>query len=111
MRRKFGQLVRGQIARITVTIGEISERDWRRRAAVGDFLGGNAVVGAVLVDIYVVIFVGVVCDEDTGCGHSRCGTDGCSGCGRCGRCGGGRRLGDAVDGIERDDGRVGGDRT
>lgn len=101
-------MVRGQIARITITLVEIDKRDWRRGAAVGDFLVGDAVVGAVLVDVHVVVFVGVVGDEDTGRGRRRCGTDGSGGSG--GYDGGGR-FGGEVDGIKRDDGCDGGDRT
>ena len=101
-------MVRGQIARITITIVESDERDWRRGAAVGDFLVGDPVVGAVLVEKHVVVFVGIVIDEDSGCGRRRCGTDRGGGCGRCG---GGGRFGDAVGGISRDDGFDGRDRA
>ena len=96
MRRKLGQLVRGQIARITSTLVKIDERDWRCGAAVGNFLVGHAVVGAVLVEIYIVVFVGEVCDEDTGRRRRRCGTNGSGGSGRYG---GGGRFGGEVDGV------------
>ncbi len=101
-------MVGRQIARITIALVEIHKRDWRRGTAVIDFLVGNAVVDAVLVDRYIVVFVGVVRDEDTCRGRSRCGTDGCGGRGRYGR---GGRFGGEVGGIERDDGGDGGDRA
>ena len=97
-------MVRGQIARITITVVEIDKRDWRRGAAIGNFLGGDTVVGAVLVEKHVVVFKGEIRDEDTSRGRRRCGTDGCRGCRGYD---GGRRFGGEVDGIKRDD-RCGG---
>ena len=61
-----------------------------------------------MVEKHVVVFVGIVIDEDSGCGRRCCGTDRGGGSGRCG---GGGRFGDAVGGVSRDDGFDGRDRA